>query len=581
MIKKWMRIRQKEGTAMMKKIISLITLFFFLIFTFSCVVHTYKKTEVEKVPTPEPGKEILILRVEKANGEIIEFAKDQPGRLIGGKISGKFTRKQVDINKTDIQTKTYSVSGRATFVMKDGNRYEVLNIISDTPDHLIIETYVPGGITVALSEAKFVWIRKVDPAKTGAAIGTPLLLIGCTIAFLAIVGSALSSASEAASCSFIYSFNGEEYVFDAEPYGGAICRGLKRSEWCILENLKETNGQYRLLVRNELDETQYTDELKLVVVDHPAGIKVAPDESGRIHTLSNLQAPLRAYERDGKNITQAVSENDHIFWQKSYETRKRMKKGGLKEELIFEFPKLQNARKAKLFVHAGTELWGSQVAKKFLQLYGNELPQWYDEVSRLGPAFYRVWSWYTEEELYLLKIRVQTPSGWKTKGTIFGGGPFISEDKAYLIDISDVPGETLRIKLTPPLNFWRLDSVAVDYTEDLPLQVSEMAPLRAVSSKGEDVREALSLADNNFFIMPEPGEFAELSYDSPPKLNGTERTVIVKATGYYDIHLKPEGKKQAQILERIESEPGFTLQFAHQEYLKAKKEQGKKRAVLK
>jgi hypothetical protein len=567
---------------MIKKIISIITLVFFLNFTFSCVIRNYQRTEVEKLPPLQQGKEILTVRVEKKSGELPEFSKDRPARLVGDKIIvPSETRIQKDINKADIEKK-YTNWGEATRVItKDGKIYEVLKIISETKDRLVIETYEPEGMIIPLSEVKLVWILKTNVFMTTLAIVLPIVVIGAVIAAtLEFPSMNMDLSGMGGSCLFIYSFDGENYIFDAEPYGGAICQGLKRSEWCILENLEETNGQYQLLLRNELDETQYTDELKLVVVDHPAGIKIAPDESGRIHTLGNLQASVRAYEREGKDITQAVSENDHIFWQKTYAGRKRMKKEDLKEELIFEFPKPQHARKAKLFVHAGTELWGSQVAKTFLQLYGSELPQWYDEVNRLGPAFYRLWSWYTEEELYLLKIRVQTPFGWKTKGTIFGGGPFISMDKAYLIDISDVPGETLRIKLTPPLNFWRIDSIAVDYTEDQPLQVTEVAPSRAMSSRGQDVREALSLADNNFFIMPNREEFAELSYDSPPRLQGTKRTVLVKATGYYDVHLKSEGKKRAEVLGRIDSEPGFTLQFAYQTYLKAKKNQEKKIRIL-
>ncbi len=576
---------------MIKKIISFSTLILFLNFTFSCVIRNYTRTETEKLSSGQKGKEILIVRVEKRSGEVVEFSKGRPARLIRDAIVGE-AKIQMDIKKADIKTKKYDPWTRqnlSAFTTKDGKSYKVIKIISETKDCFAFETYEPERTVIPLAKAKFVWIRKTDYVMTAIVIGIPVLLVAGAVAMCIALsnfsfgggGSYGGTGVPGESCSFIYSFDGEDYIFDAEPYGGAICEGLKRSEWCILENLKETNGRYRLLLRNELDETQYTDELRLIVVDHPAGTQVAPDESGRVHTLSNLQAPKRAYERDGKDITQAVSENDHIFWHKTYECGKQLKKDDLKEELIFEFPKPQNAPKAKLFVHAGTEPWGSQVAKKFLGLYGSELPQWYNEVNRLGPAFYRIWSWYTEEELYLLKVRVQTPSGWKIKGMIFGGGPFISEDKVYLIDTSDVPGETLRIMLTPPLNFWRLDRVAVDYTEDPPLYVTDVAPLLAVSSKGQDVREALSLADNKFFIMPNPGEFAELGYDSPPRLDGFERTVILKATGYYDIHLKPEGKKQREVLERIDSEPNFTLQFAYQEYLKAKKEQEKQGEIPK
>jgi hypothetical protein len=372
------------------------------------------------------------------------------------------------------------------------------------------------------------------------------------------------------SCPFIYSFDGKNYVFDAEPYGGAICQSLKRAEWCGLEHIKEINGQYRVLVANELDETQYTDELKVVIVDHPKGTKVAPDISGKIHSILHPLIPVRAVDGKGNDILAVVSKKDEKFWQTRVTEKNPDKKEDLKDELIFEFPKPADAKKVKLLVNACTSLWGSQVAKKFLELYGNNLDQWYKEVNNFGPAYQRIMKWYFNEELYLLQIRVETKSGWKSKGTIFGGGPFISEDKVYAIDISDVPGDTLRIKITPPATFWMIDYLSVDYTEDSDLQIREIGPNQAFYNQDQDVCVKLASNDNNYLIMPNKGDKAGLVFPSPPKIEGMDRSVILKAIGYYDIHLKAEGEPQQEILEKIHSEPGFTIQYALKEYIKSK-----------
>ena len=94
------------------------------------------------------------------------------------------------------------------------------------------------------------------------------------------------------SCPFIYSFDGEKYVFDGEPYGGAICPALERTDYCLLENLKPFNNQYLLQLTNEVDETQYTNEFKLWVVDHPKGIRIVPDINGKLFTISNPLVPI-------------------------------------------------------------------------------------------------------------------------------------------------------------------------------------------------------------------------------------------------------------------------------------------------
>jgi hypothetical protein len=51
-----------------------------------------------------------------------------------------------------------------------------------------------------------------------------------------------------------------------------------------------------------------------------------------------------------------------------------------------------------------------------------------------------------------------------------------------------------------------------------------------------------------------------------------DRTLILKASGYYDIHLEGKGKPQLQIIDKLHSEPGFVIQYAYKEYLKWKKE---------
>jgi bisphosphoglycerate-dependent phosphoglycerate mutase len=57
-------------------------------------------------------------------------------------------------------------------------------------------------------------------------------------------------------------------------------------------------------------------------------------------------------------------------------------------------------------------------------------------------------------------------------------------------------------------------------------------------------------------------------FDSPPQRYGTVRTVLLKASGYYDIHLEAKGKPQLATIEKLEKEPGYAVQYAFKEYLK-------------
>jgi hypothetical protein len=418
-------------------------------------------------------------------------------------------------------------------------------------------------------EIGFASIHRVEIRKTdyrGLYIGTMVVAV---TAALAIGAATAPKPPPSSSCPFIYSCSGGKEVLDAEPYGGSICRGLKRTEWCVLEHLAETDGRYHIRIANKLREDQYTDELKLVVVDHPAGVRVAPDTLGSVHAFVNPVPPARALDRSGSNVAAAFVENDAFVWEAPYPDADSAGRGALRESLVFEFPKPKDAKRAKLLVNGSTTPWGSQVARDFLGLYGTRLPAWYAAVDAPGFARDQVLSWYRREGLYLLPIQVETDKGWIVRAVLFGGGPFASEDKATVLDIGDVPGDTLRIRLEPAVQFWSINQVAVDYTDDAPLKVDEVEAVEARGNGKTDVRDLLARNDDRYFVLNEMDESADVFFPSPPKTVGLERTVILKASGYYRIRLEPTGEARADTLMRILTEPGYTLDFAFARYRRA------------
>lgn len=621
---------------MSKKITSWLTLIAFLLFSFGCPIHTIKK---ERVETPEAwrGKPVQVLALMTKSGQHIEFPKDKPGYIRGQRIVGEILpvskTEKIEVYRTQIQDISRDRTGDIIkVILKDGRTYlpirgtiqeertklvfdtvvyertalglqrvellknDVKTVQKDSKGTILKiidnqeQTYVPvetpvqelsdkyvfktkpssvfTSVSIPLTDVELVWVKKVDP---GMVFVATIGVIGIVLTGLLLIAIATKE-----SCPFIYSFNGKEYVFDAEPYGGAICQGLKRTDWCGLSHLKEIDGLYKIRITNEVNETQYTDEVKLLVVDHPKGTKAVPDIFGRIHTISQPVPPILAHDAHGRNLLSYVAENDWIYWQTRIEEKDPDRIEDLKDELIFEFPKPDGAEQAKLLFNGCTTLWGSQMLKRFLEFHGERVSAWYEEMNRFGPAFSRVMNLNLREELYSLHIRVETPQGWKSKGMLFGGGPFVSEDKVYRLDLRDVPGSQLRIKLTPPAAYWMINYLAVDYTEDLLVTLNEVGAVSAVDYRGRDIREFLSRTDNNYLVMPLIGDRADLSFPAPPLADGLARTVLAKVCGYYDIHLEADGEPRWHIIDRFFEEPGFAVQYAFREYLKWREANQKK-----
>ena len=94
---------------------------------------------------------------------------------------------------------------------------------------------------IPIDDVLYVTVDKTDPV--ASAFLTALAVVVVVVAALVILVAA-------SSCPFVYSFDGDHFVFDAEPLGGAVSRGLAKTDWSRLERLQPHDGAYELLVRN-------------------------------------------------------------------------------------------------------------------------------------------------------------------------------------------------------------------------------------------------------------------------------------------------------------------------------------------
>lgn len=400
------------------------------------------------------------------------------------------------------------------------------------------------------------WIRTVS---TGRTIGLVAGVVGG--AFLAL-GAIVAATKE--SCPFVYSWNGSEWVFDGEPYGGATTRGLERDDWAELEHLVAEDGEYRILVTNEVPETQYTNRLELVVVDHAPGTRVVADGDGGFHVVRSALRPIEATDEAGRDLTGWLAEEDRRVWEPEPDPFA----SDHRTTITVAFPKPADAERAVLLHRVGTGIWGSYMIKAMLELHGDEVRDWYAGIDSDPGAREALHGWNLREELYALKVEVEGPAGWEEAGVISGGGPFVLESRALPIDPRDAGDDRLRIRVRPPRGFWALDALSVAYGgDDEPLSVWRLPPTRAADRLGRDVRPALTAVDSEYYAMPTNDDRAEVVFQAPPPpAAGVERTVFLHATGWYRIHLDESRAPDRETLRRIATVPGAAARYAAERF---------------
>jgi hypothetical protein len=120
----------------------------------------------------------------------------------------------------------------------------------------------------------------------------------------------------------------------------------------------------------------------------------------------------------------------------------------------------------------------------------------------------------------------------------------------------------LRVRIHPPAGFWALNSFAVDYTADAPVNVQAVRPQTARDLDGKDVLPDLLAKDDRYLPMPNVGDTADLMFPAPARRSGTDRTIILHSRGYYSLHLHSTGEPDTETLQEIENVPGAGVRFA-------------------
>lgn len=409
-------------------------------------------------------------------------------------------------------------------------------------------------------------VLEVRIVKTEANVaGTVLLTLGIivvTIGAIAIIALATKQ-----SCPFVYSFDGSMYRFDAEPLGGAITPGLKRTDVSRLEQLKAVDGEYRLMVRNEANETQFTDQMNLLILDHAPGATIVPDFTGKFSSFTRSIPPVSVVDETGRDVRTFFTIRDDVKWQTKMPTDTSFHAQDLRQHLTFTFPKPTHATTLPLLVNAGTAQWGSNMIREMLMLRGDKVDEWYRSIDARGQEMQNLLSFMDREELFTLKVNVREGSSWVPRGLIHAGGPLIDEDRIVEIDVSHVAGDAVTFRIDPPRGYWKIDCInALDSVKPVS-DIAEVYASYGRDESGRDITALLRSTDDRNYTMPEVGNQCLLRFPAPVQAEGTERTLYLRTSGYYNLHLPKDAPEQTALLRELGMKPGKIVAYSLERYV--------------
>jgi hypothetical protein len=369
------------------------------------------------------------------------------------------------------------------------------------------------------------------------------------------------------SCPFVFTFDGEEYHFESETFAGAFAEGLERTNIERLNKLREYNNEYRLVLANQRPETQFVNELGLIVVNHPHGTDIIPDIEGNLHTVEEYIQPVTAVTLRGRDICASVTEKDDLWWETDLHSVTLTDSLGIRDGLILEFPKQPGAISGKLILNAvNTRLVNFTLEKIFRYMGPNKL-LWYHLINSDPAERARLLRWIIRESGFT--VSVWQEDDWLPQAWFPNAGPFKDMEKLVLLDLRRISGETVRIKLESSPDLWRVDRVAIDYSVNREFETIPLTPVRAVTESGREITDLL-IAEDSLYYATIPGQYAHISFPAVPPENLLSRSYILKSGGYYYAWMQTDDTDRFDLLARIFDEPQYVGKLLFNEWVATK-----------
>ena len=365
------------------------------------------------------------------------------------------------------------------------------------------------------------------------------------------------------SCPFLYSWNGERFEFITDFMGGGEMGYLEEPgrhntpdpvEYVRItgDQLKERDGRYDLRVTNELEETLFADQFKLIAVDHPSDVEVYPNEGMSdppkpfvLYKTQNAAPPLTAIDDHGHSVLDRISALDRIYPDD------------------FKLHRIRGyANEHKLTMKLKDDVKGSSAQRIILLLTGWTDYAWSSDNVAASQA---------GKSLMLPALQVKDSRGnWKT--VISDIGIPVGRPQTVTVDLTRKflsPNREVRI-VTNMRIYW--DQILVDTSNgDFRVNMTSASPLSAdlrwrgfsqeVTPNGReplgydytkvlftspwkvmtgrytregDVREIL-LRSDDMFVIARPGDEISLSFDArqfPLIREGWKRTFLLYSDGF-------------------------------------------------
>lgn len=425
-----------------------------------------------------------------------------------------------------------SVVDRTT-ISGQGYRYAVARSTTRVPS---------DGIALDSVLGLEVYERTINPGRT--LVYTPLAVAGGVAG--AAVGAAVSAALLAAifgSCPMIYGDSAGVETLQAESFSYSIAPLLAKRDVDRMTVSPDDRGFIRLAVRNEALETHHLDQMEIVEVSHGPDELALPSPRGGPVAVADITRGAQVLDAAGRDASALVERpDDRAFASDARLLQAAVDGGPVQDRLELVVPRPSGDSRPALVLKARSSLLSTSILYEHLMgAQGAHALDWMGEGLSEISTLARLAGWYGGN--FGLRVEVQDGSDWRPVIRLMDFGPTAWRWVGVPLP-TDIAGDSLRIRLTFPVDAYRIDWVGVAQRSH-PAQQRIVPIARALDHAGEqraDIVEALRDADDRD-LETHPGDQFWLEFDAGSSRDAN-RTFLFAAQGYYVEWLRPGWMKK-------------------------------------
>ena len=425
-------------------------------------------------------------------------------------------------------------TGSITVLTKDTIQYELENY--RLTDSLLIgkgtseksgrRLFFDG--TIRISDIVYIQAR-------GTSFWKGLLVAGAVGIFGITAISSLSGADQlyvkeiisgGSSCPYIYSWNGDRYVLDAEAFGIAFGKALEMNSCSVLPSLKEKDSLIKIKFANERPETHYINSIRLHAAEVDEGAMACIDAHNTLWPIYHPSPPIGAVDQSGNEILKKISSVDQIYWETNVTMISPL--SNFEDVLDVSFANSSSGEKGSLIITAINTDFSATVFKNVFEFMGDQSLAFMYAVEN-DPEMINTLKQWTEESS--LKAFFWDGEKWITIGTIHPEATVTPFSKLIRFTIGKFTGDTIKIRLTGLADVWKIDAVQMDWTPVKPLKSVPVQLVSAIDPGNKEVSSALAFPDNNYVTLLPPEEI-ELTFKSIIPSSGKKVVYAISAQGY-------------------------------------------------